>query len=93
MATFAARRLTNMNANTRRILAIELLAAAEGIEFRRPLQSSEPLEKAHALLRSRVPRFAEDRAFSPAIEAVAELVEERAFEGLLSKALQLPSAA
>src|SRR5207237_4907575 len=55
MATFAARRLTAMNANTANILGVELLAAAEGIEFRRPLQSSAALEAAHAALRQRIP--------------------------------------
>jgi histidine ammonia-lyase len=91
MATFAARRLGPMNANTRHILAIELLAAAEGIEFRRPLKTSESLESAHAKLRARVPRIAEDRFFAPAIEAAAALVEERAFEALVSANLKLPS--
>jgi histidine ammonia-lyase len=91
MATFAARRLGQMNANTRHILAIELLAAAEGIEFRRPMKSSAALETAHASLRARVPRIAEDRFFAPAIEAAAALVEERAFETLVAANLRLPS--
>jgi histidine ammonia-lyase len=91
MATFAARRLGQMNANTRHILAIELLAAAEGIEFHRPLKTSQALEAAHAKLRARVPRMAEDRFFAPAIEAAASLVEERAFETLVSANLKLPS--
>jgi histidine ammonia-lyase len=91
MATFAARRLGPMNANTRHILAIELLAAAEGIEFHRPLKTSAALETAHAKLRARVPRMAEDRFFAPAIEAAASLVEERAFEALVSGNLKLPS--
>jgi histidine ammonia-lyase len=91
MATFAARRLGQMNANTRHILAIELLAAAEGIEFHRPLKTSAALETAHAKLRARVPRMAEDRFFAPAIEAAASLVEERAFETLVSGDLKLPS--
>jgi histidine ammonia-lyase len=91
MATFAARRLGQMNANTRHILAIELLAAAEGIEFHRPLKTSQALEAAHAKLRARVPRIAEDRFFAPAIEAAASLIEERAFETLVSANLKLPS--
>jgi histidine ammonia-lyase len=91
MATFAARRLGQMNANTRHILAIELLAAAEGIEFHRPLKTSAALETAHAELRARVPRMAEDRFFAPAIEAAASLVEARAFETLVSGNLKLPS--
>jgi histidine ammonia-lyase len=93
MATFAARRLAQMNANTSRIIAIELLAAAEGIEFLRPLKSSEPLEQAHAALRRNAKRFERDRFFAPSIEAVRELVVSRAFERLLPATLRLPSAA
>jgi histidine ammonia-lyase len=90
MATFAARRLGPMNANTASILAIELLAAAEGIEFHRPLKSSARLEQAHALIRGCVPRFGQDRFFAPAIAAARILIENRAFEPLLSE-LALPS--
>ena len=75
MATHGARRLLPMNANLARIIAIELMAAAEGIDFRRPLASSEALEAAHALIRSRAARRDEDREFSSDIEAVAKLVQ------------------
>jgi len=91
MATFAARRLGAMNANTRNILAVELLAAAEGIEFHRPLKSSPPLERAHALLRARVPRFERDRLMAPAIAEAALLIASRAFESLLPGDFRLPS--
>jgi histidine ammonia-lyase len=91
MATFAARRLVPMNANTASILAIELLAAAEGIEFHRPLRSSAQLEQAHTAIRGCVPRFDRDRYFAPAIAAVRVLIETRAFEPLMSE-LVLPSA-
>ena len=93
MATFAARRLGPMNANTGNILAVELLAAAEGIEFHRPLRSSAALESAHAMLRARVPRFARDRLMSPAISSASELVSSRAFEALLPDDFHLPSQA
>ena len=69
MATFAARRLQPMIANTAHILGIELLAAAQGIEFLRPLLSSAVLEAAHALLRSAVPAMAQDRYIAPDIDA------------------------
>jgi histidine ammonia-lyase len=91
MATFAARRLVAMNANTANILAVELLAATEGIEFRRPLKCSGPLEAAHARLRERVPRFDRDRMMAPAIAAASELVASRAFEDLLPGDFRLPS--
>ncbi|MFT3820075.1 MAG: histidine ammonia-lyase [Rubrivivax sp.] len=71
MATFAARRLQPMIANVARILAIEWLAAAQGIEFLRPLQSSGALEQAHALLRAFSPAMMEDRSLAPDIEAAA----------------------
>ena len=91
MATFAARRLGAMNANSGAILAIELLAAAEGIEFHRPLRSSDRLEIAHSKIRGIVPRFDRDRALAPAIEAASRLVAERAFSGLF-ESLRLPSS-
>ena len=79
MATHAARRLMPMNANLARIAAIELMAAAEGIDFRRPLKSSALLEEAYALVRSRAQRRDADREFSSDIEAVAGLIEGGSF--------------
>ena len=75
MATHGARRLGLMNANLARIIAIELMAAAEGIDFRRPLRSSDAIEDAHARVRALAPKRDEDREFSTDIEAVARLVE------------------
>ena len=74
MATFAGRRLYDMAHNTATIVGIELLAAAQGIDFHRPLRSSECLEQAHALLRTQVVRYGEDRLFAPDIEAAKMLV-------------------
>jgi histidine ammonia-lyase len=74
MATFAARRLGQMAHNTGVIVGIELLAAAQGIEFHRPLTSSSHLEHVHAKLREHVPAFDEDRFFAPDIEAARRMV-------------------
>ena len=74
MATFAARRLQPIVSNTAHILGIEFLAAAQGLEFLRPLRSSAPLEAAHALLRTHSPALDRDRALSPEIEASTRLV-------------------
>jgi histidine ammonia-lyase len=76
MATFAARRLQPMIANVARILGIELLAAAMGIDFLRPLRSSVALEGVHAALRSRCPAMMEDRYLAPDIELAASLVAD-----------------
>jgi histidine ammonia-lyase len=83
MATHGARRLLAMNANLARILAIELMAAAEGIDFRRPLRSSTTLEDAHALLRAHVTKREEDREFATDTETVAALVEQGRFDGFV----------
>ena len=74
MACFAARRLQAMIANTAHILGIELLAAAQGIEFLRPLKSSFALELAHALLRDFCPAVGQDRSLTSDIERATTLV-------------------
>jgi histidine ammonia-lyase len=74
MATFAARRLQPMLQNTSRIVAIELLAAAQGIEFLRPLTSAPALEGVLRLVRSVSPAMATDRSLARDIEAVHHLV-------------------
>ncbi|HET9580022.1 MAG TPA: histidine ammonia-lyase [Usitatibacter sp.] len=79
MATFAARRLADMADNTATIVAIELLAAAQGIDFRRPLKSSAPLEEAHRLVRALAPHLEGDRYLAMDIEAVTPLVRSGAF--------------
>ena len=76
MATFAARRLSNMLGNTARIVAIELLSAAQGIEFLRPLHSSQAVESVLARLRSVSPAMMEDRSLAADIEAVTQLVQQ-----------------
>jgi histidine ammonia-lyase len=79
MATFAARRLADMASNSAGIVAIELLAAAQGIDFRAPLKTSPRLQEVHALIRSRVGFYDHDRYFAPDITAIQALVETGAF--------------
>ena len=79
MATFAARRLGDMAANSAGIVAVELLAAAQGIDFRAPLKTSPRLLEAHALVRSKVGFYDHDRYFAPDITAIQALVESGAF--------------
>ena len=92
MATFAGRRLADMVENTAGILAVELLAACQGIDFRAPLKTSEPLEKAKAMLREKVPFYDKDRYFAPDICAAVELIMSGKLNLLLSEDL-LPSHA
>lgn len=90
MATFAARRLQGMIHNTAHILGIELLAAAQGIEFLRPLQSSPVLEAVHALLRKDIPAHHVDRYLAPDIAHATQLVRDGAVAKLLKPLAGLP---
>lgn len=74
MATGAALRLAPMAENLTNILAIELLCAAQAIDFHRPLTSAPALEAAHRLMRGAAAHWDRDRAMAPDIAAVAELV-------------------
>ena len=74
MATHGARRLLPMAENVVNILAVELLAAAQGCDFHQPLRSSAPLEKTRHILREKVPMLQEDRFFGPDIAAAADLI-------------------
>jgi len=75
MSTWAARKLAMVVANLRSVLAMEFLAAAQGLEFHRPLRSSDGVEEAVARLRRVVPRLEHDREMAPDLEAAAELVD------------------
>ncbi|HEY0847780.1 MAG TPA: histidine ammonia-lyase [Noviherbaspirillum sp.] len=74
MATFAGRRLHEMAHNTATIVAIELLAAAQGVDFHQPLATSPLLRAVQQRLRARVPFYDKDRLFAPDIEAAKQLV-------------------
>jgi histidine ammonia-lyase len=77
MAAHGARRLLTMTENLRAILAIELLAAAQGCDFH-PMRSSDPLEAVRRKIRAVVPRLDEDRYFAPDIAAAIALLGEGA---------------
>jgi histidine ammonia-lyase len=79
MATFAARRLADMAENTGNILAIELLAAAQGIDLRAPLKTSAPLQKVQDDVRSRVAHYAIDHYFAPDIDIIYQALRARVF--------------
>ena len=91
MATFAARRLQAMVSNTAHILGIELLAAAQGIDFLRPLQSSAILEEVHALLRQQVPKMVQDRYLATDIAHASALVQSGALAQILRKLHDVPA--
>jgi len=75
MATHAGRRLLRMLDNAAAVVGIELLAAAQGIDFHRPARSSPPLESAHAAIRRAVPHYDADRYFAPDIQRARQWVQ------------------
>jgi histidine ammonia-lyase len=74
MATYGARRLRAMADNLEHIIAIEALAAAQGIDLRSPLKTSPRLQSAHQLIRSVAPKLDIDRALSGDIEKISKLI-------------------
>lgn len=76
MATFAARKLATIAQNVRHVIAIELLAAAQGIEFHRPLRTSSALETVHQFIRDRVAPYDEDRFFGGDFAAIEKMIHD-----------------
>ncbi len=84
MAMSAAVKLRKIVQNVRHILSIELLCGVQGLDFRRPLTTSAPLERAYATLRGAVPFMARDRVLAGDISAVAAQVERGAYDRIVS---------
>jgi histidine ammonia-lyase len=74
MAAHGARRLLDMNDNLARIIGIELLCAAQGLEFRAPLATSPRLARVLARVREVVESLGDDRILAPDLESAAALV-------------------
>ncbi|MBA3832824.1 MAG: histidine ammonia-lyase [Chthoniobacterales bacterium] len=80
MGMTGALKLRTIVENAENVFAIELLAGAEGLEFRRPLKAGRGVERAYATVRSLVPRLEEDRALAPDIAHVAEAIRAGKFD-------------
>ena len=76
MATFASRRLKDMTENAANVLAIELLAATQAIEFHQPAKTSRALRQVVIAVRSRIPHYDKDRVFGPEIASIAHMISE-----------------
>lgn len=79
MGAWAAQKARMVVENAERVIAIELLAAAQGIDLRRPLKTSPNLEAAHRRIRAEVPRLDVDRPGSADIEAIVEVIRSGDF--------------
>jgi histidine ammonia-lyase len=80
MGMTAATKLRAIVENAEHAVAIELLAAAEGLEHRRPLQPGRGVRRAYQVLRERVPRLTRDRSLAPDIERVAGALRRGEFD-------------
>jgi len=89
MAAHGARRLAQMAENTTNVVAIELLAAAQGIEFHRPLKSSALLEHLIGQLRTEIPAYDRDRFFAPDIARAAQTVRDGRYRRALAPLLNI----
>ena len=85
MATNAALRLPPMATNTAGIVAVELLAAAQGVELRAPLATSGPLQSVIARLRREASFWERDRAFAPDMARVKTLIEGGEFDAMVGR--------
>lgn len=88
MATHAGTKARRVAGNAAGVIGIELLAAAQGIDFHRPLKSSPPLEQAMSAIRAAVPFYDKDRYMADDIAWAQRAVLEGAFEiegGVLSR--------
>ncbi len=63
-----------MTKNLNKSLSVELICSAQGIEFRRPLQTSVPLQYVLERLRQDVATLENDRYMAPDLESAQELV-------------------
>jgi histidine ammonia-lyase len=76
MGATAALKLATIHDHVRTVLAIELLCAAQGIDLRRPLRTTKPLEAVHAVIRAKVPAMMVDRPIAPDIVAIRAMIDD-----------------
>ncbi|XP_053377261.1 histidine ammonia-lyase-like [Mercenaria mercenaria] len=76
MGGFAARKCVTVVEHVEQVLAIELLAACQAIEFLRPLKTTAPLEAVYKLVRTVAAHWTKDRYMAPDIDAVTKLLQE-----------------
>ena len=80
MGMTAATKLRSIVENAEYVVAIELLAAAQGLEFRLPLRPGRGVHRAYEIVRSSVPPLTQDRALSSDIQKIAEVIRRGEFD-------------
>ncbi len=85
MGTIAARKARQILDNVKRVVAIEYMCAAQGVDLLTPLRPSEPLKRALGAIRDVVPKLTEDRPLYPDIERICELIDNGAIVGAVEE--------
>lgn len=79
MGSISGRKFLQMLGNLEKILAIELMYAAQAIDYRRPKKCSQIVEQNYALIREQVPKLTDDRLLKDDINSLLKLVQEKSF--------------
>ena len=87
MGSISGRKFNQVLDNVERILAIELMYACQGLEFRRPRKTSPFLEEVFAKVRSICPKLEEDRLIGDDINNIIDLLQTDDFKKLILKQL------
>ncbi len=87
MATYGARRLTDIAENVTAIIAIECLSAAQGIELRKPMKTSSLLDDVIAIIRNKIPFYEKDRFFADDINNMQAIIVDGDFSKLVMNAM------
>ncbi|HEX8141359.1 MAG TPA: histidine ammonia-lyase [Pyrinomonadaceae bacterium] len=80
MGMTAATKLRTVVENAEQVIAIELLAAAEGLEYRAPLRPGRGVRRAFEVVRDRAPRLTRDRSLSADIQSIAAAIRSGDFD-------------
>jgi histidine ammonia-lyase len=87
MGSVAAMKLTEVIRNTESVVAIQLMAAAQALDFKRPLKAGKGNEAAHSVIRSKLEKLVDDRPLYPDIEIVTSLVRDGSIVQAVEKAV------
>ncbi len=88
MGSISARKALRIIENLEKILAIELLCAAQAFDFRRPLKSSKVIENCHKCIRKKIPHINEDTILSKYINVSVEIIRSNELLNIAQKFLE-----